>query len=161
MQKKIAQHFSAISNEYSPVDLSQLPSYLPALPVPQVEEYDVYLRIKRLNKTKSTLPINIPAKLRDEGPLRTIINTSLDQSVYPSLWKHEWVTPAPKVSNPQSISDLRKISCTSDYSKVYEGFLKDWIMEDVSDNIDIGQIGLETQTLLVVRLNWIHRHCYW
>ena len=89
--EKIAQHFSAISNEYTPVDLSQLPSYLPALPVPQVEEYDVYLRIKRLNKTKSTLPIDIPAKLRDEcapnlaGPLRTIINNSLEQSVYPAL----------------------------------------------------------------------------
>ena len=38
----IAQHFSSVSNEYSPVDLTQLPSYLPALPPPVVEEYDVY-----------------------------------------------------------------------------------------------------------------------
>ena len=163
--EKIAQHFSAISNEYSPIDLSQLPCYLPALPVPQVEEYDVYLRIKRLNKTKSTLPIDIPAKLRDEcapnlaGPLRTIINTSLEQSVYPALWKHEWVTPAPKISNPQTISDLRKISCTSDSSKVFEGFLKDWIMEDVSENIDIGQFGgqagMGTEHMIVCYLDRI------
>ena len=51
------------------------------------------------------------------------------------------MTPAPKITNPQDITDLRKISCTSDYSKLYEGFLKDWIMEDVSENIDIGQFG--------------------
>ena len=87
---KIAQHFAAISNEYSPIDLSQLPAYLPAPPPSQVDEYEVYLRIKRLKKTKSTLPIDIPGKLRKEcaphlaGPVRTIINNSLEQSVYPA-----------------------------------------------------------------------------
>ena len=54
---------------------------------------------------------------------------------------YEWVTPAPKLTSPQDISDLRKISCTSDFSKLYEGFLKEWIMEDVSEKIDIGQFG--------------------
>jgi hypothetical protein len=70
-----------------------------------------------------------------------IYNDCLNQSVYPTLWKHEWVTPAPKVTNPQDIKDLRKISCTSDYSKLFEGFLKDWVMEDISHNLDIGQFG--------------------
>ena len=39
--QKIAEHFSAISCEYAPVDHTQLPCYLPAPPPPQVEEYDV------------------------------------------------------------------------------------------------------------------------
>ena len=39
--QKIASHFAAISNEYSPIDTNQLPSYLPALPPPQVEEHQV------------------------------------------------------------------------------------------------------------------------
>ena len=109
----------------------------------QVDAYDVYIRIKKIKTTKSTLPIDIPIKLRKEcapnlaGPQSTISNNSLELFGYPSLWKYEWVTPAPKISDPQTISDLRKISCTSDYSKLYEGFLKDWIMEDVNDNIDI------------------------
>ena len=51
------------------------------------------------------------------------------------------MTPTPKRANPKDITDLRKISCTSDYSKLFEGFLKDWIMEDIWDNIDIGQFG--------------------
>ena len=107
----------------------------------------MYLRLGRIKKTKSTLPLDLPDKLRQEcsahlaAPLKTIINSSLTQSVYPTLWKQEWVTPAPKISNPQGIHDLRKISSTSDFSKTYEGFLKDWIMEDVSSNLDIGQFG--------------------
>ena len=145
--EKIAKHFASISNEYDPVDLTELPSYLPAPPPPQVEEHDVYLRLNRLKKTKSTLPIDIPDKLRQEcaahlaGPLTVIMNNCLTQSEYPELWKQEWVTPAPKITNPLEIKDLRKISCTSDYSKVFEGYLKDWILEDICNNLDIGQFG--------------------
>jgi hypothetical protein len=79
--------------------------------------------------------------------------------VYPADWKREWITPAPKITHPKVIKDLRKISCTSDYSKVFEGFLKDWIMEDVSNNIDIGQFGgqggIGTEHMIVCLLNRI------
>ena len=145
--QKIAEHFASVSNEYMPIDNLQLPAYLPALPVPQVEEYDVYVRINKLKKSKSTLPIDIPERLRRQcsphlaSPLTTIINNCLTKSEYPALWKHEWVTPAPKITDAKLITDLRKTSSTSDYSKIFEGFLKDWIMEDVCDNIDIGQYG--------------------
>ena len=88
-----------------------------------------------------------------------IYNDCLNKSVYPSLWKQEWVTPAPKVTYPQDISDLRKISCTSDYSKLFEGFIKDWVMEDISDNIDVGQYGgqegLGTEHMIVCFLDRI------
>ena len=50
--EKIAEHFAAISQEYQPINLSQLPSYLPAQPPPKIEEYDVYIRLKYLKKTK-------------------------------------------------------------------------------------------------------------
>ena len=36
--EKIAAHFSQISQSYEPVNLSKLPSFLPALPPPQVTE---------------------------------------------------------------------------------------------------------------------------
>ena len=163
--KQIAEHYAAISNEYSAIDNSQLPAYLPAQPPPQVEEHDVYLKLSRIKKTKSTLPLDIPDKLRQEcslflaKPLSNIINDSLSTSVYPRDWKLEWVTPAPKITHPKVIKDLRKISSTSDYSKVYEGFLKEWIMEDVSRNIDIGQYGglggVGTEHMIVCLLNRI------
>ena len=163
--QEIAQHFAAISNQYSPINPVELPAYLPAPLPPQVEEYDVYLRIKKLRKTKTTLPIDIPAKLRHEcspylaAPVSIIINSSLSQSIYPDIWKQEWVTPAPKITHPKEVSDLRKISCTSEYSKVYEGFLKDWILEDIQKNIDIGQFGgqsgIGTEHMIVCLLDRI------
>ena len=142
-----------------------LASSLPAQRPPQVDEHEVYLRLRKLKKTKSTLPLNIPEKIRREcspflaGPLSTIINNSLTQSQYPTVWKHEWVTPAQKISHPKEISDLRKISCTSDYSKLYEGFLKDWVMEDIAGKIDIGQFGgqpgMGTEHMIVCLLDRI------
>ena len=163
--QKIAEHYSKISNEYSPVDHDQLPCYLPAEQVPQVEEYIVYERLKSLKKTRSTLPIDIPDKLRQAcavelaEPLTDIINSCLTEGQYPTLWKNEWVTPAPKVTNPKEIKDLRKISCTSDYSKLFEGFLKDWIIEDIYNKLDIGQFGgrsgMETEHMIVCLLDRI------
>jgi hypothetical protein len=144
---KIAEHFAAVSNQYSPINFCDLPSYLPAQPPPQVEEHEVFTRLNKLKKTRSTLPIDIPEKIRKEcspflaGPLASIINSSLTQARYPAVWKQEWVTPAPKVTHPKVISDLRKISSTSDYSKLFECFLKEWVMEDILQNIDIGQFG--------------------
>ena len=113
----------------------------------KISSSSIYLRINRLKKTKSTLPLDLLEKLRKEcsahlvAPLTIIMNNCLTQSVYPALWKQEYVTPAPKISHPQDISDLRKISGTLDFSKTFEGFLKDWILQVVCDNIDISQYG--------------------
>ena len=79
------------------------------------------------------------------------------QGQYPNIWKIEYVSPVPKVYPPGAMKDLRKISGTSDYSKVFEGYLKDWIMEDVAKNIDIGQFGgqpgIGTEHLIVCLLD--------
>ena len=62
------------------------------------------------------------------------------------MWKQEWVTPVPKVRNPKVISELRKISSTSDYNQIFEGFLKDWVMEDIGPFIDPSQFGNQEGT---------------
>ena len=148
----IASHFASISNQYSPLNTHDLPCYLPALQPPQVDEYSVYKRMKKLKNTRSTFPLDIPNKLRKEfsvelaAPMTDIINTSLLQQRYPGLWKHELVTPALKVSHPKTIKDLRKISSTSDFSKLFEGFIKEWVMEDISESLDIGQFGGQSGT---------------
>ena len=121
----IAEHFAVVSNEYLPIDKSKLPAYLPAFPPPQLDELTVYQGLIGIKKTKSTLPIDIPEKLRKEvaphlaAPLTIIYNNCLSSSVYPSLWKHEWVTPAPKVNNPLGVTDLRKISCIPQLGTYY------------------------------------------
>ena len=79
-------------------------------------------------------------------PLANIINSCLSQYHYPKPWKHEWVVPAEKVPNPSVLKHLRKISLTSEFSLIFEGIIKDWIMEDISPNIDKSQFGNQKGT---------------
>ena len=123
--EKIADFFAQTSNEYSPVNTSTLPSYLPALPPPQLNEIQVYNKLAKLKKTKSTHPIDIPCKLRKEvapflaSPLTDILNQCLKSQIYPTLWKVEMITPINKVNSPTKLTELRKIAGTSDYNKLF------------------------------------------
>ena len=161
----IAQSFATVSQQYLPIDVSALPCYRPSQKPLDVEEFSVYQKINKLKNTKSTFDIDLPNKVRKEfsadlcTPLADIINTCLEEGVYPQLWKFETITPVPKVTHPKTLKDLRKISSTSDYSKVFESFLKDWLMEDLSPNIDLGQFGgqkgMGTEHMLVCLVNRI------
>ena len=55
----------------------------------------------------------------------------------------EIVTPAPKVYPPQSASDLRKISGTLNFSKIYEKFLAEVMICDMKPTSDPSQYGNE------------------
>ena len=150
--EKVAQFFSNISNEYSPLDTSKLPAYLPAAQQLKVDKDEVAKRIFSLKNRKSTQPVDLPSKLRKlfaselATPMTDIINSCLEKYHYPRLWKHEWVVPAEKINNPKALKDLRKISLTSEFSLIFEGFLKDWILADISPNIDEAQFGNQPKT---------------
>ena len=107
----------------------------------------MYEKLRRLKSTKSTLPIDLPNKLRKEveveltKPLTVIINWCLSEGRFPTQWKHEWISPVPKVPEPQVLKNLRKVACTSDFNKVLESFTKDWILEDVGKKLDLSQFG--------------------
>ena len=143
----IGESYAAISQAYAPVDLTSLPAYLPAQLPPQVGELEVWEKLKNLKKTKSTFPIDLPEKLRKEfsveltAPLVNIYNCCLRQGIFPQIWKQELVSPVPKLENLKVIKDTRKVSCLSDYCKIYESFLKTWILEDISENECFSQFG--------------------
>ena len=143
----IGESYSAISQAYSPVDLVALPAYLPAQLPPQVEQLQVWERLGKLKKTKSTFPNDLPEKLRKEfavelsAPLTNILNCCLTQGIFPSVWKEELVVPVPKKEILKEIKDTRKIACLSDYCKIYEGFLKTWILEDLATSETFSQFG--------------------
>ena len=153
--EQVAEHFSRISQEYSPLDMEKLPAYLPAPEILQVEEIDVAERLYKLKCRKSTQPIDLPSTLRKQFPcqlatlLTDIINTCLSQYKYPSLWKHEWVVPAEKISNPGLLKHLRKISLTSEVSLIFEGIIKDWKMEDIDPSQYGNQKGTSTEHIIV------------
>ena len=62
--ERIAQHFSAISQEYLPLDVAALSAFLPAPLPPRIDELEVFKRSQKMKKTESTQPIDLPHKLR-------------------------------------------------------------------------------------------------
>ena len=58
--EEIANHFSKVSQEYLPLDISKLPAYLPAPETLQVNEELVAERLVKLKIRKSTQPIDLP-----------------------------------------------------------------------------------------------------
>ena len=64
--EEVAEYFSKVSQEYSALDTTKLPAYLPAPEILKVDENIVAERLLRLKCRKSTQPIDIPSKLRKQ-----------------------------------------------------------------------------------------------
>ena len=135
--EQIAQHFSNISQEFEPLSYSLLPPDVQAKidqparesEMPVIPDYDVYEKIKKSKKPKSSVPGDLPRKIVQEfGPelalpagmiFRNIMNTGH----WPKPWRVEYGTPLKKVSNPETEDQLRIISLTSYLSKVFEQYV--------------------------------------
>ena len=165
----VAESFAAVSLEFEKLDRSRLPAFLPAGMPEQVNVFEVLNAIKTLKKTKSTLPIDIPESLRKEcaldlaEPMTEIINCCLRAGRFPASWRREWVTPVPKTDpyQPENCKQVRKIASTSDYSKIFETFLRKWIIEDIDKKININQFagrkGTGTEHLIVMMVDRVQQ----
>ena len=98
-----------------------------------LEEYEIYENLRKRKQKKSSVPKDIPHKLKKEflpelaKPISFIFNSISKSGIYPKQWLSEFVTPIPKVSPPESEDDLRNISLTADLSKNYEYILAEWL----------------------------------
>ena len=150
--EKIAEHFAAISQEYRPLDVSNLPTRVqnklksPGSP-PQISEYQTYLQINSTKKPKSGVRGDLPRKITQEFapelslPVCRIINSILSTGEWPNQWKLEHIVPIAKIPQPQSEDDLRPISLTPFLSKVTEHFIARWLMQYIDEKIDFRQYG--------------------
>ena len=153
--ERIAEHFSSISKEYPPLNPLLLPDRVKSKlfhpdvekEAPQLEEFEVYEMLKRRKLKSSSVPGDIPTKLKKEflpefsHPVKEIFNSITKSGSYPRQWVMEYVTPIPKITPPETEEDLRNISLTSDLSKDYENFLAKWLIPYISRRIDPGQFG--------------------
>ena len=75
------------------------------------------------------------------------------------IYKLEIVTPVPKCYPPQSTNDLRKIAGTKNFSKIFEKFLSEIIIQDMKLSRDVSQYGntkgVSTQHYLIKMLDII------
>ena len=165
--ERIADQFSGVSNLYAPlqasdIDLQQISDDRPP---PEINPYLVYLKIKSMKRKTATVIGDIPMKLIQfcaeelSFPLTDVYTRAVLFGEYPEIYKIEIVTPAPKVYPPQTTKDLRKISGTPNFSKIFEKFLADVMIEDMADSRDPSQYGnckgVGTQHYLIKMLNRI------
>ena len=72
-------------------------------------------------------------------PLESIFNTAFQHETWPAVWQTEVVTCIPKCNDPESLSQLRNLSCTPLYSKVMEYFVLENLKQSVKP--DFNQFG--------------------
>ena len=98
----------------------------------------VQKRLTDFSKPKSTVKGDIFPSLVNRvapfiaSPLADIYNTITRTAKWPNEWKIEYVTPIPKKTIPDSADDLRNISCTQLFSKVYESFVLEWLGRQIT-----------------------------
>ena len=144
---KLNDHFSDVCCQLPPLSLESLPSYLPALPPPTIHVWEVENRLSELNASKAGHPDDIPIKIIKEfsfelaEPLTKIFNASLQEGVFPAVWKTASIIPVPKVKNPASANELRPIALTKILGRVFESFLSEWLKDDFTPVLDNKQYG--------------------
>ena len=169
----IADFFSSVSQEYSPLKITSLPqnvqSFLSRRPkneiIPTLSDYQVYKKIIRSKKPNSSVPGDLPKKIVQQFPaelavpVSKIFNYITTTAVYPAQWKTEYQIPLPKVQQPESEDELRNIAKTSYLSKVYESVLADWLIPIIQPFLDPGQCGLKGFSIthyLIKLLHFVH-----
>ena len=154
--EKLADHFNGISCEFDGLDPATIPRTYSA-PAQILTREVVASRLVKIRKPKSMIKHDIfPSLVNDcafslAGPLTHIFNTITTSSTWPMKWKEEYVTPIPKKAVPENMNDLRNISCTALFSKVYESFVLGWLGEQVGMRANRlgGMKGTSTEYYLV------------
>ena len=172
---KLADHFSQISQTFEPLHIEKLPNNvkakikegISARDKPYLEEYEVYNKLKSIKKPNSKVDGDIPKKLLVElmpeftVPITVMFNKITESTQYPNDWKREEQIPIGKVSSPESEDEIRNLSKTKFLSKLYEGFLCDWLLPQVQPYLDPhqygGMKGSSVNHYLVKLLNFIHK----
>ena len=163
----IAEQFSQISNEYEPLDSNDISmeNITNDKPYPNMESYFVYKKIQKMKNNTSTVKGDVPIRIIKlfghelSKPLSNIFIRCCRFGEYPNIWKMETVTPVPKKYPTEVPSHLRKISGTLNFSKLFESFLAEAMVSDMSPSSDPSQYGNEkgisTQHYLIKMINRI------
>ncbi|XP_072021337.1 uncharacterized protein [Amphiura filiformis] len=121
--RAINDNFASVSQSRPPINPQALPAFLPARLPPQIQVWDMYNALKKLNVKKAAGPDGLPGRLIREFacefsiPVTDIFNSSLKDGMVPQVWKDAKIAPIPK-ETPATISKLRPISLTSLLAKV-------------------------------------------
>ena len=168
--EKIADQFSQVSHTYSPLkdDDVNIENICDDRPLPEINPYTIYLIIMSTKKKTSTVLGDVPMKVIKycaeelSFPLSDIYTRAIIFGEYPDIYKLEIVTPVPKVYPVQTTRDLRKIAGTKNFSRIFEMFLSEIMIEDMKLSRDMSQYGnckgVSTQHYLIRMIDNILTH---
>ena len=135
--EEVADFFNEISHEFRSLQPQDIPTTYDR-PLPYLSVEIVAKRLRECKKPRSMVHGDIFPHLVSPCadylaiPLSCIYNELLRTYVWPVDWKVEYVTAIPKKKMPESYADLRNISCTKLFSKVFESFLLQFASEEIS-----------------------------
>ena len=164
----IADFFAQVSQEYSPLNIQDLPINVRAHLAqdheagPVLSIFDVYSHIVKAKKPNSVIPGDLPPKLTKlfpehlAHPATIIFNNITKSRTYPTQWKIENQIPIPKVHPPESEDDLRNIAKTQFLSKVYESFVAGWLLPIIQPFLDPGQCGMKGFSITHYLIKLLH-----
>ena len=169
---KICEYFSAISQEYTPLNVPTLPERVRAklqgdpCQHPYLSDHTVYEGLKKGKKTCS-VPGDIPIKILEEflpeltAPIAAIYREAVSTHTWPQSYKKEYHLPINKVPLPKTEDDLRNLGLTPFLSKRLELFLIRWIRPFIEPHLDIDQLGglpgCSVNHYLVKMFDFIHQ----
>ena len=131
-----------------------------------LEEHFIFSKIKSAKKPNSCVPGDLPKQVVSNfavelaHPVTLIFNSITKTAEYPKQWVVEYQTPIPKLYPPLCEDDLRNISGTPFFSKLYESCLSDWLLPIVRPYLDPancgGLKGTSISHYLIRLLHFIH-----
>ena len=169
----VAEHFSKISMELLPLDITKLPPNVQTFlhkddssVAPMLTVNEVHSRIRKAKKPRGLVSGDLPRKVVQRCaavlsvPITTVFNQITRFAQFPKRWKIEHQIAIPKVYPPENEDDLRNIAKTPFVSKVYESFIGGWLLPVVKPYLDPGQCGLKGLSIthyLIKLLNFVHK----
>ena len=115
--------------------------------LPTISDFEVYQKIRKSKKPKSSVPGDLPRTLVQEfgpelaTPAAKIYRNIVKSGQWPKQWRTEYGVPLQKQKNPITEDHLRIIALTNYLSKTFERFVIDWLLMFVGDQLDWGQYG--------------------
>ena len=128
MAEHVGDFFTNIAKDFTPLTEADLP-HKTGGPKLQVTEDQVRKRMKECKKPRGLLRGDVfpdlMVKFSDKlaGVVSEVLNTAYKQEVWPSVWKTESVTSIPKTAHPETLNEVRNISCTPVLAKIMEYFV--------------------------------------